>query len=113
MDPVPPPAAAPAPAMPKQGGGGKKWVFLGCGGCLVLIVLGAIAMGGLFVFGIGKMKEAEPYQTALKRSQSSPQVQAALGTPVEAGFLMQGSVSTENGNDAADINFPIKGPKGE
>lgn len=98
--------------MPKSGGG-KKWVFWGCGGCLGLLILAGIFVGVLVVFVFGVIKESDVYQTAFKRAQASSEVQAAIGVPIEEGFMVTGSVKTVNGNGTADINFPISGPKGE
>ena len=36
---------------------------------------------------------------------------AALGSPVEAGWLMTGSIKTENNSGSANITVPISGPK--
>lgn len=111
MDASSPLPSAPPP-MPAKSGGGSKWVLLGCGGCLVLIVLGALFAGGIAMFVFGVIKSTDVYQTALKRAQNSSEVQAALGTPIEAGMLVSGSVNTNNGQGTADINFSISGPKG-
>jgi hypothetical protein len=112
MDTSPPLATAP-PVAPQKSGGGKKWLAFGCGGCLVLIILGALGMGAVMYFGLGALKSTDVYKTALQRAQDSPEVQAALGTPIEAGFMLGGSMKNENGHGSADINFPISGPKGE
>jgi hypothetical protein len=112
MDNSPPLAAAP-PVAPQKSGGGKKWLAFGCGGCLVLIILGALGMGAVMYFGLGALKSTDVYKTALQRAQDSPEVQAALGTPIEAGFMLGGSMKNENGHGSADFNFPISGPKGE
>ncbi len=107
--PPPPPAMPPVPA---KGGSGSKWVLFGCGGCLGLVALGVVFIAVIFFFVFGALKNTDVYQTALKRAQSSSEVQAALGTPVEAGFMMSGSVSVNNGQGTADITIPISGPKG-
>ena len=108
-----PPLAAAPPTVPQKSGGGKKWLAFGCGGCLVLIILGALGMGAVMYFGLGALKSTDVYKTALQNAQNSPEVQAALGTPIEAGFMLAGSMKNENGQGSADINFPISGPKGE
>jgi len=52
------------------------------------------------------------YSEAYRRAQNSPQVQAVLGTPVEAGWMLQGSVNYENGAGTADFTVPLTGSKG-
>ena len=99
--------------MPQKSGGGGKWVLFGCGGCLGLIILGCVV--GYFAFTgiIGVIKSSDAYQFALKRAQESPEVQAALGTPIKDGFMMTGSINTDNGAGTAEFSLPISGPKGE
>lgn len=115
MDPsVPPPVPAPAyPPVPAQSGGAKKWVLFGCGGCLGLLVLGGIVMAAIMYFAMGAMKKSDVFAEALKRAQNSPEVQAAIGTPVDTGWMMQGSLNYNNGEGQADLTIPLKGPKGE
>jgi hypothetical protein len=112
MDTAPPPTVIP-PATPQKSGSGKKWLVFGCGGCLGLIILMAVI--GWFAFSavVGMIKSSDAFQTALKRTQASPEVQAALGTPIKEGFMMSGSISTNNGVGTADFSFPVSGPKGE
>jgi hypothetical protein len=43
------------PQPPKKGGGGLKWVLIGCGG---FILVGVIAIGSIFYFGYQKAKQA-------------------------------------------------------
>src|SRR5688572_11539403 len=96
MDTSTPPAVSPPPApLPKSGG--RKWIVLGCGGCLTLIVLGLLAFAGIFFFVIGVIKKTDVYADAVKVAQQSAEVQTALGSPVEAGWLLQGSVNYNNG----------------
>ncbi|MEZ5384534.1 MAG: hypothetical protein R3F13_03355 [Prosthecobacter sp.] len=61
---MPPPAPAPAP---KSGGG--KWVLIGCGGCLTLLVLCGLFAAGIFWTVSGAIKSSDAYQEALKRAQ--------------------------------------------
>lgn len=107
--PVPP---APPPG-PSSSGKSKKWILFGCGGCLGLIVLGMLAAGGFFFFVMGVIKKTDVYADSLKKAQNSAEVQAALGQPVEAGWMMQGSVTVNNGAGTADFSIPLSGPKSE
>jgi hypothetical protein len=100
------------PPVQKSGGGAGKWVLFGCGGCLALIALAALAGVGIFMFIFGALKSSDVYQLSLKRAQETPQVQAALGTPIEPGFMMSGSVDVGTSGGTADFNFPVSGPKG-
>ena len=92
-----------------------NWWLIGCGGCLTLIVLGAIGAGAIF-FGVMKvLKSTEPYQTAVAGATHSPEVQAELGTPITTGFLLQGNVNSNTSGgtttEVANLTIPLKGPK--
>lgn len=81
-----------------------------------MIVLGIGLATAIFFFVVNVIKGTEPYQTALTAATSSPDVQAELGTPIEAGFMPQGHVNTNTTNgtttETADLTIPLKGPKG-
>ena len=120
---VPPPSGMPPSGMPPAGappGGaprprgwfGRNWkwfvplvivlpIIVCCGGVTAIV-------GGVF----GMIKSSEPYKYALAQAQSNPQVTAALGTPIEAGFFAGGNINLNNDDGAADLVIPIKGPKG-
>ena len=90
-----------------------KWILMGCGGCLVLL-LGltafVIVLGG-FIFQI--MKNSDPYEEALDLARRNPEVIEAIGEPVEPGFMVWGSIETSGPSGEASISFPIKGTSGE
>lgn len=111
--PPPPPASAPVYYPPPPAGGGKKWIFLGCGGCVGLLVLGGIAIAIFFYLAAGALKKSDAYATSVKVAHDSPQVQAALGTPVEDSWMIQGSFNIKNDTGDIDMVVPLKGPKGE
>ena len=110
----------PIPPFPQGAGAGtptKKtnWVLIGCGGCLTLIVLGLIASAAIFFGVVNMIKSTEVYRMALATATSSPEIQEALGTPIEPGFMPQGSVNSHTSDgttiETADLTIPLKGPK--
>lgn len=111
--PVPPIPAAPAPVAAPPPGSGRKWIFWGCGGCLTLVIIGAIAVGLFFSYAMKTIKGTEIYSKALDAAKSSPEVQEAMGTPIEADWMIQGSVNTQGGRSDASLLIPISGPKGK
>ncbi|MEM9679151.1 MAG: cytochrome c oxidase assembly factor Coa1 family protein [Bacteroidota bacterium] len=83
------------------------------GGCLILIILGILGIGGL-IFGVTSMiKNSAPYEYALEQAKQNEDVIYALGEPIETNGIMQGNLSFENDNGEVDIRIPIKGPMGE
>lgn len=112
MTAVPPPqpqSYAPPQPQPKSSGCGKAVAI----GCAIILVLGAIACAVIFFVVIGAIKHTDVYRGARDRAIHDPRVIAALGSPVEAGFLVSGNVHTENSTGAATVKFPISGPKGK
>lgn len=99
------------PAPTKSSGG--KWVLIGCGGCLGLIILGALLSVGLYFGVMGVIHKTDVYADAFKRAQNSPEVQAALGTPISAGWMFSGSVNYVNGSGNANFTVSLSGPKGD
>lgn len=74
---------------------------------LMTTCVGAI-FGGVFY----AMRSSEPYAHALKLAREHPQVQQALGTPIEPGWFTSGNISTEGSGGTAKLSIPISGPKG-
>ena len=113
MDSTPPIPGSVPPQIPAQKSNAGKWVLFGCGGCLGLLALGVVAFAAIFYFAMGVIKNTDVYADAFKKAEQSAEVQAALGTPIETGFMFQGNVSITNGAGTADITVPLSGPKGE
>jgi hypothetical protein len=103
---TPPPVAAP----PAKKSGCLKWGLIGCGSALVLFGIFAVV---IVVVVFGAMKKSDVYQEALRRAQNDPAVVAALGTPIEAGLMVTGSVNVDSSGGHATLDFPISGPKGK
>ena len=61
----------------------------------------------------GMMRSSDVYIAAMQRMRDHPQVVAALGTPIEPGWYLTGSMQTAGTSGRADLQIPISGPKGE
>lgn len=110
--PPPPAASAYSPAQPapaKSSSGCLKWGLIGCG---VIIVLGAIFVCAIMLIVFGAIKSSHVYKESLRRTRSDSRVIAALGTPIEAGWVVTGTVKSENESGVADINYSVHGPNG-
>lgn len=112
MNPTSPFPAVPPPVPPKPSNPGK-WVLIGCGGCLGLIVIGAALSVGIYFFTMSIIQKSGVYEQAFKRVQESAEVREALGTPIEAGWTFSGSVNYTNDSGTANFTQPVTGPKGE
>ncbi len=106
--PYAPPPPVPAATPPPQKSGCLKWAVIGCG---IVIVLLAAFCAVLVIFVFGAIKRSDVYKGALRRVQDDPRVVAALGSPVEAGWIVTGNVHVDTNGGNAEINFPVSGPK--
>ena len=93
-------------------GSAKKKGKCGCG-CLLMLLIGVGAIFGFIGMGIHYLKESAPFQHPLSLAEQNPIITAALGTPLEIGMAIEGSVNFENDDGKADISYPISGPNGE
>ena len=100
----------PVPAQTPKSSGCAKAALIGCA---VVLVLGAIACAAIFAIVLGAIKSTDVYRQARDRSIHDPRVIAALGSPIEPGWLVTGNVHTENNTGAASIRFSISGPRGK
>ena len=85
-----------------------KGALIGCG---IVILIGAIGIAGLLVFVFTAIKSSSVYREAMRRAQANPQVIARLGTPIENGWWVTGTVHINGRSGTASISFPIHGPK--
>lgn len=75
----------------------------------LLIVL--IFIGGLVVLVFGSMKSSDAYKMAVAKAKANPEVIAALGTPIEPGWLVTGNISVNGPSGNAELGIPLKGTK--
>lgn len=81
-------------------------------GVIVLLAIGAAVAGfGWLIFR--SMGDSEPARTALAQAGAHPQVIAALGRPLQRGFLVSGSIEVSNDAGEAELQVPVSGPQGE
>ena len=86
--------------------GWRRWLFMGAAGVVVL----ATAIS-LLVFAL--LKRSEPATLALQRANAHPGVAAKIGTPLEVGWVVTGSLKnfgSEGGT--VRLSLPVRGPKG-
>ena len=88
----------------------RNWKWVIPVGCLVPII---ICGGGAALFMsliLGTMKSSEAYGQSLAQVKADTAIQAALGTPVEAGFMVWGNVSLEGSSGHAELSYSVSGP---
>lgn len=90
--------------------GGILGGLLGVVGCLGVVLVIGLCAGGMFFMITGVFRGSDVYQEALATAQNDAEVQAALGTPIEAGWFTMGSMETQGLSGTADLQIPIHGP---
>lgn len=89
-----------------------KWA-VPAGGCLIILIIGIIFLVGM-VGGITSIfKDSAPYQEAIRLAEENPEVQEAIGTPIESDGMISGNIVRSNGENSAQMSVPVKGPQGE
>ncbi|HEX6083805.1 MAG TPA: cytochrome c oxidase assembly factor Coa1 family protein [Thermoanaerobaculia bacterium] len=90
--------------------GTNVWLWVGCG--CALLVAGAVSVVLFIVFVVfAAIRSADPYRDGIARAQADPRVREALGAPIEAGWMVSGSIQTENRSGDCDISIPLNGSK--
>lgn len=78
------------------------------GGCLLLMAF----VAGIFWLVFSMMKSSDAYVDAVARARADPRVIARLGTPIEEGWFVTGTVSLQNDSGHANLSIPVSGPRG-
>jgi len=103
------PVGGPPPGT--SSGSNLKWILgIGCLGALILL---GCFVGGIIYAVASSFKSSEVYVEAVSRARDDERVQAALGTPIEEGFMPTGSMSTGPSGGRADIAISLSGPEGD
>jgi len=98
-----------APPPPKSGGCLKAFLI----GCGIIIALGFAAVIAIVVLVVNVIKRSDVYREAYSRSISDQRVIERLGTPIDKGWWVIGSIHIDDNGGTADFDFPISGPKGK
>lgn len=90
----------------------RSFAFWGGLGCLSLMLLCTGGGAAVFVGVFGAMKHSAPYRDALAKVRADPAAVAALGLPIEPGWLVSGSINEAGGGGGhAALAIPVHGPK--
>jgi hypothetical protein len=90
----------------------RNWGWLlGCG-CLSVLVGGALVVLLIVMLVFSAIKSTDVYKASLQQVQNSPAAQQQLGTPIVDSYYVGGNVNIQNNSGAADLQFPVSGPKG-
>ena len=104
-------ASAQMPTQPKSWMA-RKWKLL-LGVLLALLIVGIAALFGIVSLVMSSIKGSDVAQEALSRARSNPAVIQSLGTPIQEGWFVSGSINVSTASGDADLALPISGPKGK
>jgi hypothetical protein len=81
-------------------------------GCLGLMLMGSLFVGGVLTVAVVSLRSSGAYQRALAKAEHDPSVIAELGAPLHAGWLTMGQVKVHGSDGEANLAIPISGPRG-
>jgi hypothetical protein len=102
-----------AEATPRPGWLRRNWPWVLGLGCLLVILVSAAAIFGIFYLTVNLMRSSDAYQLAWQKVRTDPQVVAVLGAPVKEGWFVTGNVSVRNSGGSANLEFAVSGPNGK
>ena len=90
----------------------RNWIWVvSLASALGLAILGGFVFA-VFMFVIRMMHSSGSYREAMARATQDPTLIAAIGTPIEEGFMMTGKISENGETGSADLTIPLSGPNG-
>jgi len=114
MPPLPP-GSIPPPYSPAQKSGwwSRNWKWFVPTLIFVVFVLPLAMCGGAVYFVMSTLKNSDVARESMARAQSNAALTEKLGTPVQMGAWVGGSVNVTASNGRANLVIPISGPKGK
>ncbi|WDF64768.1 cytochrome c oxidase assembly factor Coa1 family protein [Flavobacterium sp. KACC 22763] len=97
----------------KQSWLNRNWKWLIPSGCLTLLLLAALFIGGIFYEVTSVLKDSEAYKESMIAVENNKLVVEKLGSPVETDGMVSGTVTSHNDVRTCDVQVPLKGPKGK
>lgn len=94
---------------------GARWgcliggVLIGCLGAVGAVVL---SCAGIIGAGAYSLTHIEPVVQGIELVEQDERVVERLGTPIEAGWALEGEVNVDGDKGYANVRVPISGPKG-
>jgi Cytochrome oxidase complex assembly protein 1 len=113
MPPLPP-GSIPPPYSPVQKSGwfSRNWKWFIPTLFIVIFVLPLSLCGGLVYVVMASLKNSDVARESLARAQANPALIEKLGTPIQMGAWVGGSVNSTPADGNAELVMPLMGPKG-
>ena len=81
-------------------------------GCLTLIVIAGLIIGGIVYSVSSFMKSSDVYVHSIEVAQKNTEVTSKIGSPIVTDGIAQGNISINNNVGDANLTIPVKGNKG-
>ncbi len=82
-----------------------------CAGTAILFILVIGFILGIFLLIMGSFRSSPVYLQAMEAARADSRVVQALGTPIESGWLITGSISEQGISGDASLVIPISGSR--
>ena len=91
----------------------RNWKWFVPVGCLGALVIFAAFIMLIVTVVFGMIKSSDVYKDALATARAHPSLVKALGSPIEEGIFVMGSINMSGASGQADLAIPISGPNGK
>ena len=95
----------------KRGWWSRNWKWFVPVGCLSMLAVVAVVIALIVTLVFGALKSSDVYKQAVAKATANPTVISELGEPIEAGWIVSGSINVTGSSGEADLSIPISGPK--
>src|SRR6516225_8714879 len=106
---IPPPPPISAPPAPPGSRARKQVVWITVAAVSAVLLFIVLLVSGIVAVVFGAMKSSDPYRFAMQTASHDRRVNAKLGSPVHAGWLISGNISVNNDSGKADLSIPVRG----
>jgi hypothetical protein len=104
---VPAPTLSASPARRSWLGRNWKWLLA------TFLLGGFVLVASFFALVMGALRSSDVARASVAMAQSNRRVAQQLGSPIDEGWLLSGSVNVSDASGDADLSVPISGPKGK
>ena len=83
----------------------KHWKrYLAAAACFAVVLFVGVSL---------TLGDSEVSKMAVAAAESNPVINQRLGGPIKRGFFTSGSIETDGSSGHADLEVPIRGPRGK
>ena len=90
-------------------GGAWKWIIPL--GCLAMLLAGGVFVASILWIVMASIRSSAPYASSFQTATADCELQQILGTPIEPGWFISGSINVTGPAGEAQLSIPLKGPQ--